>query len=107
MWNITPQQQTCGQAGRPNHILVFTVHYINDDFELKTRCLQTPYFPVDHTGQNITHELRECLSSWGLNEEGQTCITTDNAANVIKAVELNEWTRLQYFGHRLHLAIGK
>ncbi|KAL1274368.1 hypothetical protein QQF64_027182 [Cirrhinus molitorella] len=34
-----------------------------------------------------------------------TCITTDNAANVIKAVELNEWTRLQCFVHRLHLAI--
>ncbi|XP_073714924.1 E3 SUMO-protein ligase ZBED1-like [Misgurnus anguillicaudatus] len=85
--------------------LSLTVHFINDDFELKTRCLQTAYFPADHTGQNIAQGLKECLSSWHLNEEGQTCITTDNAANVIKATELNDWTRLQCFGHRLHLAI--
>ncbi|KAJ4918319.1 hypothetical protein JOQ06_022404, partial [Pogonophryne albipinna] len=38
-------------------------------------------------------------------EEDQTCITTDNGSNVVKAVELNHWTRLQCFGHRLHLAI--
>ncbi|XP_041841404.1 zinc finger BED domain-containing protein 4-like [Melanotaenia boesemani] len=69
--------------------LSFTVHFINDNFELKSRCLQTAYFPTDHTGENIALGLRECLS-----EEAQMCITTDNAADVIKAVE-----------HRLHLAI--
>ncbi|XP_049450866.1 zinc finger BED domain-containing protein 4-like [Epinephelus fuscoguttatus] len=55
--------------------------------------------------QLIAHGLRECLSNWGLKEEDQTCITTDNAANVIKAMELNQWTTLQCSGHRLHLAI--
>lgn len=34
------------------------------------------------------------------------CITTDNGANIVKAASLNNWTRLQCFGHRLHLAIG-
>ena len=87
--------------------LSLTVHFVNDNFELKSRCLQTAYFPTDHTGENIALGLRECLSSWDLKEEDQTCITTDNAANVIKAMELNQWTRLQCFGHRLHLAIGK
>ncbi len=87
--------------------LSLTVHFVNDNFELKSRCRQTAYFPTDHTGENIALGLRECLSSWGLNEEEQMCITTDNAANVIKAVELNQWTRLKCFGHRLHLAIGK
>ncbi|XP_061884799.1 E3 SUMO-protein ligase ZBED1-like [Entelurus aequoreus] len=85
--------------------LSLTLHYINDDFELKSRCLQTAYFPMDHTGENIALGLRECLASWGLKEEDQTCITTDNGANVVKAVQLNQWTRLQCFGHRLHLAI--
>lgn len=83
-----------------------TVHFINDDFQLQSRCLQMAYFPIDHTGENIAG-LRERLSSWCLKEEDQTCITTDNGSNVIKAVELNQWTRLQCFGHRLHLAIGK
>lgn len=87
--------------------LSLTVHFINYDFELKSHCLQTVYFPADHTGENIAHGLRESLSNWGLKEEDQTCITTDNGSNVVKAVELNHWTRLQCFGHRLHLAIGK
>ncbi|XP_067313700.1 E3 SUMO-protein ligase ZBED1-like [Pseudorasbora parva] len=36
-----------------------------------------------------------------------TCMTTDSGANMVKALELNSWTRLQCFGHRLHLAIEK
>ncbi|XP_063075476.1 E3 SUMO-protein ligase ZBED1-like [Engraulis encrasicolus] len=82
-----------------------TVHFVNENFELCSRCLQTTYFPTDHTGENIAAGLKECLANWGLNEEAQTCITTDNATNMVKAMELNQWTRLQCFGHRLHLAI--
>ncbi len=43
----------------------------------------------------------------GFKEERQVCITTDNGTNVVKAASLNDWTRLQCFGHRLHLAIGR
>ena len=63
-----------------------------------------PHWPYR---ENIAMGLRECLANWGLKEEAQTCITTDNASNMVKAMELNQWTRLQCFGHRLHLAIGK
>ncbi|KAJ8263828.1 hypothetical protein GJAV_G00141760 [Gymnothorax javanicus] len=33
-------------------------------------------------------------------------MTTDNGSNIVKAVELNKWLRMQCFGHRLHMAIG-
>ncbi|XP_053298983.1 E3 SUMO-protein ligase ZBED1 [Pleuronectes platessa] len=82
-----------------------TVHFLDQDFELKTRCLQTAYFPGEHTGENIACGLREALTSWNLREEQLACITTDNGSNVVKATELNHWVRLQCFGHRLHLAI--
>ncbi|XP_030224922.1 zinc finger BED domain-containing protein 1-like [Gadus morhua] len=82
-----------------------TVHFVNENFELCNRCLQTAYFPTDHTGENIAAGLKECLANWGLKEEAQTCITTDNFSNMVKAMELNQWTRLQCFGHSLHLAI--
>lgn len=87
--------------------LSMTVHFIDDDFELKSRCLQTSYFPQDHTGENIVSSLKEASAAWGLCEERQVTITTDNASNVIKAVELNDRQRFHCFGHRLHLAIGK
>ncbi|XP_077359939.1 E3 SUMO-protein ligase ZBED1-like [Festucalex cinctus] len=82
-----------------------SIHFINSNFELKTRCLQTSFFPVDHTGENIAHEMRDALAEWDLKENQLVCVTTDNATNMIKALELNGWTRLQCFGHRLHLAI--
>lgn len=87
--------------------LSLTIHYINDDFEIKNHCLQTSFFPEDHTGEVIAQGLAEALASWDLQEEKLVCITTDNGANVVKAASLNQWTRLQCFGHRLHLAIGE
>ncbi|XP_062312234.1 E3 SUMO-protein ligase ZBED1-like [Osmerus eperlanus] len=84
-----------------------TIHYIADDWNLGSRCLQTSYFPAEHTAEEIAHGLKESLESWGLKEERQVCITTDNGTNVVKAASLNDWTRLQCFGHRLHLAIEK
>ncbi|CAI5660274.1 zinc finger BED domain-containing protein 1-like [Oreochromis niloticus] len=83
----------------------FTVHFLTEDFELKTLCLETVYFPDSHTSENIAHVVRDVLASWDLREDRQVCITTDNGANVVRATELNNWVRLQCFGHRLHLAI--
>ncbi len=85
----------------------YTVHFLTKDFELKIRCLGVVYFPESHTSENIAHGLRDVLASWNLQEENQVSITTDNGANVVKATELNNWVRLQCFGHRLHLAIGE
>nr|XP_023693148.1 zinc finger BED domain-containing protein 1-like isoform X2 [Paramormyrops kingsleyae] len=82
-----------------------TIHFI-EDWEMKTACLQTSYFPQDHTGEHIAEALHDALLNWKLDEKGLVAITTDNGSNVIKAVELKKWQRMQCFGHRLHLAIG-
>jgi len=84
-----------------------TVHYIDSDWKLLNSCLETSFFPEDHTGENIASGLREFLQSWRLEEDKQVCVTTDSGANIVKAVALNNWTRLSCFGHRLHIAIGK
>nr|XP_054594508.1 E3 SUMO-protein ligase ZBED1-like [Nothobranchius furzeri] len=82
-----------------------TVHFI-EDWELKSACLQTSYFPQDHTGEHIAEALQETLKSWNLNPTGLVAVTTDNGTNVVKALQLTKWPRMQCFGHRLHLAIG-
>lgn len=46
MWS----SRTCGPY------MSVTVHYIQD-WEMKTACLQTSYFPQDHTGENIAEAL--------------------------------------------------
>lgn len=85
--------------------LSLTVHFINDDWVLRSHCLQTSYFPDDYTSELLALGLQESLDFWELSEEKLVAITTDNGANIKKAIELNNWTRLQCFGHRLHLAI--
>ncbi|KAF0029509.1 hypothetical protein F2P81_018614 [Scophthalmus maximus] len=77
----------------------------DDEWNLKTRYLETAYFPEDHTREIITKGLKEALLSWDLIEDKMVCITTDSGANVVKATSLNDWTRLECFGHRLHSAI--
>lgn len=41
-----------------------TIHYIDADFRLNTKCLQTAFIPEDHTGQNIANGLREALAAF-------------------------------------------
>ena len=84
-----------------------TINFIDQEWNLKTRCLETAYFPDDHTGENIEEGLKEALLTWSLIEDKMVCITTDSGANVVKATSLNGWTRLQCSGHRLHSAIGE
>ncbi|KAK6182220.1 hypothetical protein SNE40_009950 [Patella caerulea] len=84
----------------------YTVHYVDKDWNLQSRHLQTVFFPDDHTGENLAHGLKDTLDSWGLKEENQVCLTTDNGSNIVKATQLNNWQRLQCFGHRLHLAVN-
>ena len=87
--------------------LSLIIHYIDDDFTMKSWCLQMSFFPQDHTEEAIAQGLWEALASWSLQEERQVCITTDNGSNVVKAAPLNKWMRLQCFGHRLQLAIDE
>lgn len=84
-----------------------TVHFIAIDFTMKSKCLQTSFFPDDHKGEILAQGLKDALASWSLEEEKMACITTDNGSNIVKAISINNWTRLQCFGHRLHLAIGE
>ncbi|XP_077403111.1 E3 SUMO-protein ligase ZBED1-like isoform X2 [Vanacampus margaritifer] len=72
-----------------------------------SHCLQTSYFPDDHTGELLAAGLQEVLDSWGLPENKLVAITTDDGEDVKKAVEINKWAGLQCFGHKLHLAIEK
>ena len=84
-----------------------TIHFVDQEWNLKTRCLETAYFPKDHTGEIIAEGLKEALLSWSLIEDKMVCITTDSGANVVKVTSLNDWTRQQCFCHRLHSATGE
>ncbi len=82
-----------------------TVHFINKNWDLKSRCLQTAFTPESHTADNLAESLRSAFKEWGLNEKNLACITTDNGANIVAAVRKLEWPWLNCFGHNLNLAV--
>lgn len=67
-----------------------TAHFI-EDWEIKSACLQTSYFPRDHTGEHIAEALKDALLCWKLEEKRLVAVTMDNRANIVKAVEMNWW----------------
>ena len=52
------------ETGEP--YLAYTVHFIDRDWSLITRCLQALYLPQDHTADNIAEAITTTLSNWNL-----------------------------------------
>ena len=82
----------------------YTVHYLDIDWSLQTRCIQTLYVPKNHTAMNLSAVMTQTLQSWNLEPSKQVYITTDNGSNLIKRCSDLHWMRMPYFGHNLHLA---
>ena len=87
--------------------LSFTVHFITNDWTLKSFCLDTLPLYEDHTGANIAEAIQDVLQNWSLSPEKLVATTTDNASNYISAFRSLNWLRLSCFGHNLDLAINK
>ena len=92
-------------AGDP--YITYTCHFIDQQWELKSYCLQTPYLPQDHNATNIKEVLTETLELWKLETAKLVGITTDSGSNIKLACELLNWRRLSCFGHYLNLAVEK
>ena len=84
-----------------------TVHLINNDWEMVSKCLQTSFFPEDHTAKNMAEALKEQLQDWQLDPKNLSAITTDNGANIVAAItKVLCWPWVNCFGHNLHLAVN-
>lgn len=64
-----------------------TAHYL-DDFNFESFVIGTIPLSESHTANTISRHLNECLENWGINKTKIVVFVTDNAANMVKAVEL-------------------
>ena len=83
----------------------FTVHFIDNSWDLQQITLGTRFVPEDHNADTIGQAMLDMLEQWNLEPVKQVCITTDNGSNVKKAVHNLEWQHLSCFGHNLNLGI--
>lgn len=67
-----------------------TVHYISEDWVLKSAVLRTQLFWGSHTGENIAYNLKETAELWKLRN---ITAVTDNAANEKKRLKC--WVGLE------------
>ena len=56
--------------------LSFTVHFIDDNWELRSYCLDSVPLFEDHTGQNLAEAAVDILGNWELQRESLVCTTT-------------------------------
>ena len=85
----------------------YTVHFIDDDWQLLSFCLDTVLLFEDHTGQNIAEAILDILEKWGLSREDLVATTIDNGTNFISGITQLECTRISCIGHNLDLAVNK
>ena len=79
-----------------------TAHFINESWELKTRVLQTTKVDGSHTAENIKEVMVATKEAWGFSND--PTVTTDNAANEVKAFGILKWARISCMGHNINLA---
>lgn len=80
-----------------------TAHYITDEWEMKSKVLDTKKVEGSHTSENIAGILNEVKSEWQI--PGAPLAVSDNAANEVKAFKLLKWPRIPCFGHNLNLIV--
>ena len=80
------------------------VHYINNQWELKTLNLRAEEFEHPHTGKIIKTRIEDTLSTFGLDKNNLFCVS-DSGSNIILAMKLLDMTRIPCIGHNLHLLL--
>lgn len=63
-----------------------TAHVITDKWQMLDFVISTTEMHGSHTAENLTEDLQHNLEKWGINLSN-TSITTDNAANIVLAIE--------------------
>ena len=82
-----------------------TCHWITSDWEFEHCCLGTPSVPEKHDAPTVARRVRGLVESFGLVNDNNSALVTDNAGNVSNAAEILDTTSVNCFCHTLQLAL--
>ena len=88
-------------------LLSVTLHYINNEWELKHFLLETGEMVEQHIAINLANYLKEVLDRWNLPVIQISAVVTDNACNISAAIARLERQHLGCFSHTLQLSVQK
>ena len=89
LWTAQHQQRS---------YISLTVHFVDIDFELQSKCLQTLEVPQDHNASSLMEVLDSMLKDWNISEKVCGGIT-DNGSNIVNAIGLMEIEHFPCFAH--------
>ena len=78
----------------------YTMHFMNENWELQSFCLETVPLFNDHTG-DIVASINDIMTNWNLTTEQLVSTTTDNGSNYVAGFHNHGLVRLSCFGHCL------
>lgn len=85
--------------------LSLTCHYMRHDFTIASYVLATSYFPKSHTADNLREKLEHLEAEWNIPSTIPIYTVTDNARNIVAAIQQSKWEGISCFAHTLQLAI--
>ena len=94
-------------SGACEPYITLTIHYIDGEWCLRSKCLDTIALFDDHTGENIAQSVSDILANWELDTRYLIAATTDSGSNIISAFRTLKLLRISCFGHNLDLAVKK
>ena len=68
----------------------FTMHCVDDNWQLKMFCLDTVPVLDNHTGQNLADVIQDILGNWELHLANLICATMDNGSYFASAFMLDK-----------------
>ncbi|KAH8317390.1 hypothetical protein KR067_001631, partial [Drosophila pandora] len=87
--------------------MAVTVHFIDkESTSPNSYMLACRSFPIRHTSENLCQFLQTIISEWNIKNK-VAAIASDNAANIVKAIQLGKRRHIGCFAHILNLIVQK
>lgn len=85
--------------------VAITAHFIDQEIDkLVSIMIGCIHFKESHTSLNLKDFLQEKFIEWGVDKR-IGAIVSDNAANIVGAVQLGGWRSIRCFAHSLNLVV--
>ena len=85
-------------TSRVNQSYISITAKTKSDWRLEPFVVESKEMPGSHKAEHLVKAIKECMSDWNFGKSNISCMTIDNASNIVKAVEhVLKWSYLPYF----------
>ena len=63
------------------------MHCIDENWKPCSHVLNTSEITTEHSAENLADELQDILLRWNLSDDKLVVVTSDNACNIVNAIE--------------------